>query len=644
MLNFNLKLMKRFLLFVLTIGLAVSVFAQYRPIKTHSKVCVLARERAIDNSIPSDKPVNFFASEKSVLDDPQPIMTNYDLQSNGAMGQSRLVYWPSDGTMAATSTFSQDLGGTTFPNRGTGYNYFNGTTWGTPPTVRVESLRTGWPCIQPCGATGECFVSHQSATAPLVFSKRATKGTGTWTQTTIPSATGAAGMLWPRMISCGTNNLTLHMIALTSPVANGGTVYNGIDGALLYNRSLDGGATWGGWQQLPLMTSAEYYAFSGDDYGWSNVRGNTVAFVVASSFMDSFIMKSTNNGTNWTKTIIVHSAYNLVGTGGQSPDFFYTPDGTSAVALDNAGLAHVTFSLTCDSLYGTAGYLYIRTFTQGVVYWNETMPSLNTVTTELNLDTLDAHGNIVGWVLDTMIYHVSSTSPYGLAGYNGGLTSQTSMIIDDDNNLILLWACPTTLMDPSSFMLRHVFERTAKVEQGTTMIWHDSIYDMNTNFLYNYSECVWPSLAMATSADKFFFEFQQDDYAGCFVKSIGSTTYAGQTAISDNYITVMTVNKPDVGIGINEQIKPNVVTLEVSPNYPNPFSGSTSIGVATKKAGNLTFDVTNVTGQKVMSINKGYIAAGSYRYSLDCSRLSSGVYFYTVTVGNESRTMKMIVN
>ncbi len=28
------------------------------------------------------------------------------------------------------------------------------------------------------------------------------------------------------------------------PVANGGIVYQGLDGALLYSKSVDGGATW----------------------------------------------------------------------------------------------------------------------------------------------------------------------------------------------------------------------------------------------------------------------------------------------------------------------------------------------------------------------------------------------------------------
>ncbi|MEI6900526.1 MAG: sialidase family protein, partial [Bacteroidota bacterium] len=304
--------MKRILLFVFAIMMGVAVFAQYKPIQKHRNVMATQSTFAIDNSIPGDKPANIYVSNKSILVDAQVMMTNYDLMTNGSMGQSRLYYFP-DGSMSSTATWSQDPGGT-WPGRGTGYNYSaNGTTWGTNPTARVEGLRTGWPSICPCGPSGECIVSHQSATAPLVFNKRATKGTGTWTQTTLPvPGSGQTGMLWPRMISTGATHNVLHVIALTPPTGNGGTVYNGQDGALLYIKSTDGGATWGAWQSIAGMGSADYLAISGDDYCWANPRGDTICFVVSNAFMDTFIQKSTDSGATWTKTVVYASPYNLV--------------------------------------------------------------------------------------------------------------------------------------------------------------------------------------------------------------------------------------------------------------------------------------------------------------------------------------------
>ncbi|MEI6901277.1 MAG: hypothetical protein WCL00_15485, partial [Bacteroidota bacterium] len=393
--------MKKFILFVIAALFALSVSAQYKSIKKNRDIMRTATARAIDTPIPGEKPANLYVGNHPNLVDQQVMMTNYDLMTNGATGQSRLVYFP-DGSMAASATWSQDPGGT-WPGRGTGYNYStNFSTWGTNPTSRVESLRTGWPSLQPCGTNGECIVAHQSGTAPLVFSKRVTKGTGTWSQSTLPVPTGETGMLWPRMMTTGSSHQQIHIIAMTPPTGNGGTVYNGMDGALLYIRSTDGGATWGAWQQLPGMTTSEYIGFNADDYGWANPRGDTICFVVSNAFIDTFIMKSVDNGTNWTKTVVYASDYNLVGVSGSSPQRFYTSDNTSAVALDKSGTAHVCFGLMCDSISGSTSYNYWP-YTQGLVYWNETMPA---ITPDMaDPDTLFNHGQLIGWVLDTMIYY-----------------------------------------------------------------------------------------------------------------------------------------------------------------------------------------------------------------------------------------------
>jgi len=631
--------MKRFLLILLALGFGVSVFAQYRAIQKNRDVISLGKKQTIDNAVPGNKPDNFIVSNRSVMDDPQVIMTTYDLMTNSASGHQRFLYWP-DGTMSATTTFAQDQT-SAYPGRGTGYNYFNGTTWGTPPTTKLESVRTGWPSIQPYGPNGECIVSHQSGTLPMIFLKRDTKGTGAWTQSEVPSVTGETAMLWPRMVTNGANHMNIHIIAMTPPTGNGGTVWNGMDGALLYVRSTDGGATWGNWQQLTGMTTAEYLAFSGDSYAWAMPHGDTLAFVSSDAWIDTFVMKSTDNGTTWTKTIVYNSPYNLEGTGAQSPNFFYAPDGTSTIALDKNGNVHVAFGLGADSLYATAGYYYYRAFTQGVVYWNESMPMLRQ---DLDPDSLFANNQLVGWVLDTMIYYQGSSPDYALASYSISLTGQVGMSIDNDNNLFLIWTCPTVNLDPDGWMLRHIFERTATLGTGNSVVWNDNINDLNSDFLYTNTECMYPELAQLTSADKFYVMFMADDYAGAYMKGLNVTDYAGQTAITENYQTILSVDKTSVGVGIGDKNKKDVTSFKVSPNYPNPFRGTTSIGVTTQKAGNLSIDVTNLTGQKVISINKGFTNAGSYRYSIDCSQLSAGVYFYTVTLNNESRTMKMIVN
>lgn len=627
--------MKKILLVALSIGIGLSGFAQYKAVKKNSNVVRTQVYGNYDLPIPGEKQNTYYGSTKSILDDPQVQMTNYDLSTNGAMGQARFYVWP-DGTMAATSTMSHDQGGT-WPGRGTGYNYSaNGTTWGSLPSNRIESLRTGWPSIAPWGANGECVISHQSGTTPMVFLTRATKGTGTWTQTTVPNPSGETGMLWPRMITTGANHMTVHVIALTPPTGNGGAVWNGMDGALLYIRSTDGGATWGEWQQLNGMTTVDYKSFSGDDYGWANPVGETIAFFVSAAFMDSFIMKSTDGGSTWTKTVVYASDYNLVGVEGTCDLRFYTSDNTSAIALDKNGMAHVSFGLMADSISGSTSYNYWP-YTQGLVYWNETMDA---ITPEMaHPDTLYNHGQLVGWVLDTMVFYTADA----LAGYRAcGLTAMPTMSIDDDNNLFLVWSAPTTLMDPNNYMFRHLFTRVAEILPDGSAIWNDNIYDLNENFTYMFSECVWPSCATNSSADKFYLSFNQDDIAGSYVIFAQAPGYLGQSSITDNYLTIMAVDKPSIGVGVKNQTAPTT-SFTVTPNYPNPFQGTTNIAVKNEKAGHLTLDVTNLAGQTVQSLDKGQISAGTHQIILDCTTLPAGIYFYTCKLNNESITNKMVV-
>lgn len=79
----------------------------------------------------------------------------------------------------------------------------------------------------------------------------------------------------------------------------------------------------------------------------------------------------------------------------------------------------------------------------------------------------------------------------------------------------------------------------------------------------------------------------------------------------------------------------------VSQNTPNPFNPTTSISFSLAKAGNVSVEVFNTAGQKVATLAEGMRSAGTHSVVWDASSHSSGVYFYTVKSGNNSKTMKM---
>ena len=83
-------------------------------------------------------------------------------------------------------------------------------------------------------------------------------------------------------------------------------------------------------------------------------------------------------------------------------------------------------------------------------------------------------------------------------------------------------------------------------------------------------------------------------------------------------------------------------SISVSQNNPNPFNGSTSINVTTETSTPVMVEVSNIMGQTVYTFNAGTVN-GTKKITLNSNNMEAGVYFYTVIVGNESMTKKMIV-
>lgn len=109
-------------------------------------------------------------------------------------------------------------------------------------------------------------------------------------------------------------------------------------------------------------------------------------------------------------------------------------------------------------------------------------------------------------------------------------------------------------------------------------------------------------------------------------------------AITVNFVTG--IEFPVMPVGI-EDIAQNA-SFEISQNTPNPFSTFTTVTVNSTTVANVMVEVSNLMGQSVYAINAGTIN-GSMNIDIPAANLEAGVYFYTVTIGNESVTKKMIV-
>jgi hypothetical protein len=91
----------------------------------------------------------------------------------------------------------------------------------------------------------------------------------------------------------------------------------------------------------------------------------------------------------------------------------------------------------------------------------------------------------------------------------------------------------------------------------------------------------------------------------------------------------------------SEEIIPNKFSL--GQNYPNPFNPSTHIQYALPESAQVTLEVFNSVGQKVMELVNGQKSAGYHTATFDASGLSSGVYLYKLTTPSFSQTNKMLL-
>lgn len=78
---------------------------------------------------------------------------------------------------------------------------------------------------------------------------------------------------------------------------------------------------------------------------------------------------------------------------------------------------------------------------------------------------------------------------------------------------------------------------------------------------------------------------------------------------------------------VNSKKVPKQVPTDLGlENYPNPFNPNTNIVIKLNKGTFVSVKVYNITGQVVANFGNSYMSAGEYKYVLDGSALSSGIY------------------
>lgn len=150
-------------------------------------------------------------------------------------------------------------------------------------------------------------------------------------------------------------------------------------------------------------------------------------------------------------------------------------------------------------------------------------------------------------------------------------------------------------------------------------------------------------------------ENSDDQVFAIAIDQMGTTYVTGKTKISDTEFDFATVKYNSSGVqqwvtrldtlvmtDVHGKIK-KPVAQRLYQNFPNPFNASTVIQYDVPGAAYVKLNIFDVTGRKVYALVNGRQTPGYYSYHLDASHLVSGVYFYTLNIGDTFSDMKQML-
>ena len=537
-------------------------------------------------------------------------LTQYDLQSNAAI-DDRLV--GSGDAISAGWIMSLETG--SFPDRGTGYNFFDGENWDEQPYERIESVRCGWASLGHTASGLEYSVTHPGIDTPFLMTSRAMGSSDSWSEMSIPMD-GPFGVLWPRTATSGVDGNTIHVLGISTPIGNGGLEFQGQDGALMYYRSLDAGATWEQ-STFPELDTTHFVGFSGDTYA-IHARDGVVAFTVFNDFRDTFVMISEDNGDNWEYTAVIDFPVDnyvvddgLPIDGGE--DFnddgvfqeYLNSDGAGDVHIDGNGVVHVVFGgmyyMDADTTDETTSYF---PGTNGLEYWNQSfgVDSSLTIAYAYDIDesgTLDLEDEI--------------------AAYYVNLAGIPSMGSDADGNLFVTYSAIREDYTTGSQNYRHLYVVNS-MDNGATWNTEDAC-DLTPDLDFDGYESVFGSLAPDV-VDNLEIIYQRDFEPGLHVRG-------DLDPVDLNDIVHLRVSVADLGdcsdiefedyVGIAEPFSEGDVAL-----YPNPATASVELVI--DRAGAHDVKIIDLNGRILYSWT-----TTSMVEQVNISDLTSGVYLVEIS-------------
>lgn len=106
------------------------------------------------------------------------------------------------------------------------------------------------------------------------------------------------------------------------------------------------------------------------------------------------------------------------------------------------------------------------------------------------------------------------------------------------------------------------------------------------------------------------------------------------------FTTAPMVRADFTAVGVNDI---DVTGVNLMQNSPNPTSDVTSFSYNLLWNAEVSFEIVDVTGKIVYTMDQGTQQSGVHRFDFDASVLADGVYYYSLNVNGTKTTKKMIV-
>ena len=280
-----------------------------------------------------------------------------------------------------------------------------------------------------------------------------------------------------------------------------------------------------------------------------------------------------------------------------------------------------------------------------VLYWNSRDTTWMALTDPLTEDVTDGFGNFVSGGTTTRIY----------PGNGIGQAYPCVSTSDDGHIVVVAWQGYeyTGAIGSSAW---NIYPGDGSSETGPIyytdlyyvmsedggMTWTSpAILKGDANVMEEYPELNRRLTMVDDSTAMLSYVYMDDAIPGAAIfngQVAGQNSWSTDTKWRFDTMTFSVTPPNSVNSGVNK-----VNSFELSQNYPNPFNPTTMIKYSVAERGNVSLKVYDMLGKEVATLVNTTKDAGSYEVNFDASKLSSGVYVYTINAGSFTQSKKMML-